>query len=160
MASVVAAVNEFNIKQCIEDIYSRLEDLTFGGIFKGYVLVEPRRTLRPVYEVTNISANKLLDEIHHNVTTLASKLGSEIWTGITWDDEDGICNLWGTPDSVGYSDFGIRSTFHIPVDGIKVIVGATGSYLALVNITVEQGEWKQLSVSNKQLALELCLIII
>ena len=136
------------IEERIKDIYSRLEDLTFKATFDGYVQMRQFRLLlptsRPVYLVTDRCARKLLGEIRRNLIALENELGGrEIWKGITVSGS--FYKLWGTAMSEGsYSNGGI---YHIPVGGIEVVVGATADYLALVNVTVEQGQREHLSVS-------------
>ena len=108
---------------------------------RQFLLLQP--TSRPVYAVTERSTSELLGEILCNTRALESELGGkEIWKGITI--YGGTYKLWGTAESVGYSNDGI---YHIPVNGIEVIVNATVDYQALVNITVVPGEREQLLVS-------------
>ena len=138
---------KIRIEERIKDIYSRLEDLTFKAIFDGHVQMRQFRLLlptsRPVYVVTDRCARKLLGEIRRDLIALENELGGrEIWKGITVSGS--TYKLWGTAMSEGYSNGGV---YHIPVGGIEVIVGATANYLALVNVTVEQGQREYLSVS-------------
>ena len=151
MAAVEASQEKLSqknrIEERIKDIYSRLQDLTFKATFDGYAQMRQFRLLlptsRPVYVVTDRCATKLLGEIRRNLIALENELGGrEIWKGITVSGS--IYKLWGTPMSEGYSNGGV---YHIPVGGIEVVVGATADYLALVNVTVEQGQREHLSVS-------------
>ena len=152
----MAAVEEWSLRLSqkrrtearIKEIYSGLENLTFKANFEDcaqmrrFLLQQP--TIRPVYVVTDRSAIELLGEIHRNIRALEGELGGrEIWKGIMPYRD--TYKLYGTPGSAGSCDDGI---YHIPVNGIEVIVDATVDYRALVNITIVQGEREQLSVSS------------
>ena len=128
-----------SIKSSIEKIYSKLEGLTFQGAFENFVLMTQFRRLepssRPVYEVTDKSTNELLGKVYDNMIALNKEVGGkEIWKGITRDAYGLRYKLWGSEQSVGYTNSG---TYHIPVGGIDVIISDTlMKYQAIVNITV------------------------
>ena len=122
----------------VEKIYSKLEGCTFRGDFDKRVEMEqfrlPEVTSRPVYIVIDGPTNILLNEIYKNMRDLEKRVGGrEIWKGITTHGM-GSYKLWGTANSVDYSDSGM---YHIPAGGVEVIVSdMLMKYQAMVNITV------------------------
>ena len=124
----------------VEKIYSKLEGCTFRGAFDKRVEMEqfrlPEITSRPVYKVMDGPTNNLLNEIYKNMRDLEERVGGrEIWKGITTRGM-GSYKLWGTTNSVDYSDSG---KYHIPAGGVEVIVSdILMKYQAMVNITVQE----------------------
>ena len=128
----------------IKEIYKNLEGLTFKAVFDGFVTMRqfylpvPRK--RPVYLVRDTSTHNVLEEIYRDTKALEKEYGREIWKGITTSGDK--YKLWGTEDSTGYN---VSNVYYIPSDGVEVIANRTVDFLAVVNITVEEGQ-KQLLV--------------
>ena len=58
-----------------------------------------------------------------------------MWKGITTSGD--TYKPWGIEGSAGYN---VSNVYYIPSDGVEVIANRTVDYLAVMNITVEEGQ--------------------
>ena len=127
------------VKQCIEDIYGKLDGLKFKGKHRGRREMTqhhmPEPVTRPVYEVDDSAVSSVLRMICQRIKQLEHelKLDKEIWKGIT--EWNGVHTIWGTNTSTDD-----QAPVFYQVNGIEVIImtsDPTTQYHAIVNISVE-----------------------